>query len=287
MAEVLDADSQQKTVILILGGPGMGKSTLAINICKQWAEGSLLQCYDAVVLLLLRDQEVQGAKTIKDLLQTLNDDLRENVYKLIAKCNEEKICFIFEGYDELPYHLQKAFVFTKLIELLPKCTHFVLRLIIKYHKIIKLITLMKSQLISTFQKHLKGIRMERKWHKIGLWELYSKFLSLFYSEFLLQSLHYAQFYSFYAYDYHYSPLTSKFLNTLAINKTFSSLCNITLSVFVTYFFQITNLPVSSTVPEVEMSLFCSFLPIFLSGNSFILTYYAQYFTRSFNILLKV
>ena len=36
---------------------------------------------------------------------------------------------------------------------------------------------------------------------IGLWELYSKFLSLFYSEFLLKSLHYAQFYSFYAYDF--------------------------------------------------------------------------------------
>ena len=37
-------------------------------------------------------------------------------------------------------------------------------------------------------------------HKVGLWELYSKFLSLFYSEFLLKSLHYAQFYSFYAPD---------------------------------------------------------------------------------------
>ena len=36
-------------------------------------------------------------------------------------------------------------------------------------------------------------------HKpVSLWELCSKFLSLFYSEFLLQSLHFAQFYSFYA-----------------------------------------------------------------------------------------
>ena len=117
----------------------MGKSTLAINVCKNWAEeGDLIQGYDAVVLLLLHDQEVQGAKTIKDLLQIL-DDLRENIYKLIIKCNEERICFSFEGNDELPYHLQKAFVFTKLIELLPKCTHFFLRLIIKYHtEVVKL-----------------------------------------------------------------------------------------------------------------------------------------------------
>ena len=35
---------------------------------------------------------------------------------------------------------------------------------------------------------------------LGLWELCSKFLSLFYSEFLLKSLHYAQLYSFYATD---------------------------------------------------------------------------------------
>ena len=31
---------------------------------------------------------------------------------------------------------------------------------------------------------------------LGLWKLCSKFLSLFYSEFLLKYLHYAQFYSF-------------------------------------------------------------------------------------------
>ena len=52
---------------------------------------------------------------------------------------------------------------------------------------------------------------------IGLQELRFKFLSLFYSEFLLKSLHYAQFYSFYVYDFiiilHFS---SKFLNNLGI-----------------------------------------------------------------------
>ena len=122
LVEALDVDGQERKVVLILGGPGMGKSTLAINICKQWAEGSLLQGYDAVVLLLLRDLEIQGAKTIKDLLQTLNDDLRENIFKEIVNNNGEKVCFIFEGYDELPYHLQKDSVFTKLIEKLPKCT---------------------------------------------------------------------------------------------------------------------------------------------------------------------
>ena len=51
LVEALDVDGQERKVVLILGGPGMGKSTLAINICKQWAEGSLLQGYDAVVFV--------------------------------------------------------------------------------------------------------------------------------------------------------------------------------------------------------------------------------------------
>ena len=122
LAEALNVEGFHKKVILILGGPGMGKSTFAINICKQWAEGDLFQSYEAVVLLVLRDPEIQGAKTIKDLLQILDDDLRENIYKEIIKSNGEKVCFFFEGYDELPYHLQKASVFAKLIDKLPKCT---------------------------------------------------------------------------------------------------------------------------------------------------------------------
>ena len=36
----------------------------------------------------------------------------------------------------------------------------------------------------------------------------------------------------------------------------------------------------------NQSILLLFSPIFLSGNSFILTYYAQYFAQSFNVLLK-
>ena len=122
LAEALNVEGYHKKIILILGGPGMGKSTFAINVCKQWAGGALLQNYDAVVLLVLCDPKIQGAKTIKDLLQILDDDLRENVYKEIIKSNGEKVCFVFEGYDELPYHLQIDSVFAKFIEKLPKCT---------------------------------------------------------------------------------------------------------------------------------------------------------------------
>ena len=122
LTKALDVEDHKKKVVSIVGGPGMGKSTLAINICKQWAEGDLLQDYDAVILLPLRDPEIQRAENIKDLLLTPDDELRENVYKEIAKSYGERICFILEGYDELPYHLQRESLFTKLTKKLPKCT---------------------------------------------------------------------------------------------------------------------------------------------------------------------
>ena len=122
LAEALDVEGYEKKGVVILGGPGMGKSTLAINICKQWAKGDLLQSYDAVILLTLRDKKIQRAENIRDLLLTLDDEMRENVYKEIVKSNGENICFILEGYDELPYHLQRSSVFTKLTEELLKCT---------------------------------------------------------------------------------------------------------------------------------------------------------------------
>ena len=122
LTKALDVEGYKKKVILILGGPGMGKSTLAINICKQWAKGDLLQSYNAVILLQLRNKKIQEAKNIKELLLTINDKLRENVYSEIVKSNGMKICFILEGYDELPYDLQRSSVFADLTEELIKCT---------------------------------------------------------------------------------------------------------------------------------------------------------------------
>ena len=96
LSEALDVENQEKKVVLIEGDPGMGKTTLAINICKCWAEGSLLQNYDAVILITLRDPEIQESKTISDLLLMVSDKMRENVFEEIIKNHGERVCFIFE-----------------------------------------------------------------------------------------------------------------------------------------------------------------------------------------------
>ena len=122
LPSMFNVEGVQKKVILVEGGPGMGKSTLAIRICKCWAEGGLLENYDAVILLPLRDPEIQEAERIGDLLQIADVELREKVCKEIIKTKGERICFIFEGYDELPSNLRDKPIFAKLINKLPECT---------------------------------------------------------------------------------------------------------------------------------------------------------------------
>ena len=122
IADVLDVKEEENKVILIEGGPGMGKSTLAIKTCKCWADGKLLEEYDAMILLPLRDPEIQAANNIGDLLLVENKNEREKLYDEITASEGDKVCFIFEGYDELPEQLKKAPVFAKLKEKLPKCT---------------------------------------------------------------------------------------------------------------------------------------------------------------------
>jgi len=88
----------------------MGKSTLAIKICKSWADDELLQEYDAIILLPLRDPEIQAANNIGDLLLIASKNQRDLLYDEITASEGDKVCFIFEGYDELPDELRRASV---------------------------------------------------------------------------------------------------------------------------------------------------------------------------------
>ena len=151
-------------IITIKGNPGMGKSTLAINICKRWAEGDVLQDHDAVILLPLRDPEIQEAKSISDLLLILDDEMRESIFKEIVKNNGERICFILEGYDELPDKCINQFsLFSKLKQKLTRCTIVCTSRpeVHPYIQLIKSLALKKNQLTCTFQIFLSMSKMEK------------------------------------------------------------------------------------------------------------------------------
>ena len=74
-----------------------------------------------MILLTLCDPEIQEAKTIGDLLLIPSDKMRDDVLEDIIKIHGKRICFILEGFDKLPHHLQRSSLFTKVMETLSEC----------------------------------------------------------------------------------------------------------------------------------------------------------------------
>ena len=103
-------------VILIEGAPGGGKSTLALHFCHKWAQGGCaysLDRFDLVILVYLRDQAIQNATTLADILPARSLCLSEMISSQIQDFNGENVLFILDGWDEFPSHLQNnSFVST-------------------------------------------------------------------------------------------------------------------------------------------------------------------------------
>ena len=86
--------------VLVEGAPGVGKTTFAFELCKQWARGEILQEWGVVVIIKLRDQRTRTAQTINDLLYHPDPKLRQAVTELVEQ-NGEGMLLILDGYDEL------------------------------------------------------------------------------------------------------------------------------------------------------------------------------------------
>ena len=116
-----DSDKPPKVPrVLMDGAPGVGKTTLTIKACADWAEGRLFQQYYLVILVPLRYRK---AMKYEDLFPNCHNDFKE-VIKYISKCNGKNIAFIFDGYDELSYkQREEDSIFLDIIrgDDLPKC----------------------------------------------------------------------------------------------------------------------------------------------------------------------
>ena len=86
--------------VLVEGAPGVGKTTFAFELCKQWARGEILQEWGVVVIIKLRDQKMRTAQTINELLYHPDSKLRQAVTELVEQ-NGEGLLLILDGYDEL------------------------------------------------------------------------------------------------------------------------------------------------------------------------------------------
>ena len=102
-------------LVLIEGAPGIGKSTLAWELCRKWEELSCMQQYSLVVLLRLREEEVQNIGNISQLFCQYESEDKKSLVEEVSESQGSGVLFILDGFDELPKTLQKkGFLLTLL-----------------------------------------------------------------------------------------------------------------------------------------------------------------------------
>ena len=112
----LPPPSPHPRVLLIEGAPGGGKSTLALRICHQWAQyASFMDRFKVVVLLYLRDQAVQKATSLADILPARTLAMSKKVASQIESCDGYNLLFVFDGWDEFPSDLQTNSLISTII----------------------------------------------------------------------------------------------------------------------------------------------------------------------------
>ena len=102
ISEVGKLDTGDKAqCILVEGAPGVGKTTFAWELCHQWEQGILLQEWDIVVMLQLRDKRIREASCLSDLLYSGNAATTDKICEHILRSQGEGILLLLDGCDEL------------------------------------------------------------------------------------------------------------------------------------------------------------------------------------------
>ena len=108
--------SEVRKVVLVEGVAGVGKSSMVINACREWGMGNIFNEFKRVVLVELRDPNVQAAKTLADILPARNREMAEEMEALIRAVDGEATLIIFDGWDEFPAHLRQKSLVQRIIE---------------------------------------------------------------------------------------------------------------------------------------------------------------------------
>ena len=111
-------------LVVVEGAPGIGKSTLAWELCRQWPTLESLKCFSLVVLLRLREEGVQTATAISHLLYHHNTELCRCVGEEVERREGEGVLLVFDGFDEFPAELRRKSLVAEVISdsYLPKAT---------------------------------------------------------------------------------------------------------------------------------------------------------------------
>ena len=121
--------SKESTFILVEGAPGIGKTVLLKEIAYKWANRELLQKFELVLLVYLRDPSLQRIGSINDLLQLFCKG-DKNATQIVNACAQylfdnggKTLTLLLDGYDEYPRDLQETSLIADILkrQVLPLC----------------------------------------------------------------------------------------------------------------------------------------------------------------------
>ena len=95
-------DGSRPKCILVQGATGSGKTMFSWEVCRRWGKGELLQQYPLVIMLPLRDSDVQNASSVEDLFPHDHKPFRQEVAKAMEEEAGKGVLFVLDGFDELP-----------------------------------------------------------------------------------------------------------------------------------------------------------------------------------------
>ena len=116
--------------ILVEGAPGIGKTILLQHIAYSWAEQGILQKYELILLVYLRDPTVQKMSTAEQLFQYFCKPFGSNAVKTAVMCSEYflgnnglTLALLMDGYDEFPEDLRGNSLIADILnrQVLPDC----------------------------------------------------------------------------------------------------------------------------------------------------------------------
>ena len=121
--------SDKAQTILIEGAPGIGKTILLKHIAYSWAEQGMLQKYNLLLLVQLRDPTVQKMSSLKELFQYFcskhgieGEDIAMCI-KHISSNQGKSLVLLLDGYDEMPEEFRGISLIADILnrQVLPDC----------------------------------------------------------------------------------------------------------------------------------------------------------------------